>query len=99
MLAAKRIGKPLSPIFLHSFIHTSLMGAVIALYGCKNVQLLACMVLQLLSHFVIDVLKGKLNVWVPIVSNPVNKQHWYIFGLDQLLHQLIIVIMFYIATK
>jgi len=47
---------------------------------------------QLFTHFCIDVLKGKLNVWFPSLSNPANKGHWYVFGADQLAHQIVIIL-------
>lgn len=99
MLDAKRIGKPLSPIFLHAFVHAALMCIVMSFYGVSNVQLFACTVLQLVSHFMIDVLKGRCNIWFPVVSSPANKHHWYIFGLDQLLHQAAIIVMAYICSQ
>lgn len=49
--------------------------------------------LQLFSHFLIDVWKGKMNVWVPSLTNPANVWMWIIFGLDQLFHQIIIILM------
>lgn len=97
MLSAKRIGYPLYPIFIHAFIHASLMLAVASLYQLGNVVMLQMFLLQLLSHFVIDVLKGRMNVWYPEVANPGNKVHWYIFGFDQLLHHLVIIGMWYLA--
>lgn len=99
MLKAKRIGKPLHPIFLHALVHTVAMSVVVIFFASDVKVFSIVMVLQLLSHFLIDVLKGKLNVWLPIVSNPANKSHWYIFGADQLLHQLVIVIMYAIITN
>jgi len=102
MLNAKRTGKPLYPIFTHAAVHASFMHIVVSFYSsyCNhltNTQLFACLILQLSSHFVIDVLKGRMNTWVPVVASPANKSHWYIFGLDQLLHQLVIVDMCVIA--
>lgn len=103
MLAAKRIGKPLSPIFHHALMHAFLMGIVCNAYlqlplfnfqwdlGDK------LFLMQLLSHFIIDVWKGKMNVWFPKLANPANPYHWYIFGFDQSLHILVIIIMWYLT--
>lgn len=96
MLDAKRIGTPLYPIFVHAFIHASFMLVTLSLFGASGLKLAILFLFQLFTHFVIDVLKGKMNVWFPIVSNPANKSHWVIFGLDQLLHSIVIVIMVYI---
>jgi len=97
MLVAKRSGTPLYPIFIHAFIHTSLMLAICSFFHLGNQILAELFLLQLLSHFTIDVLKGKMNIWFSKVANPANKVHWYIFGLDQLLHQLVIVLMWYLT--
>lgn len=106
MLDAKRIGNPLLTILSHAATHAGLMGLTLAIYIKKvDVDMETLMMwsivilIQLVSHFIIDVLKGKLNIWFPRVSNPSNKAHWYVFGLDQLLHQLIIILMAYLITK
>jgi len=98
MLEAKRKGSPLIPIWCHAMMHTFLFALILWAYNSDSkywtIQL--CLSIELISHFVIDVLKGKLNVWFPSVSNPMNKSHWYIFGLDQLMHQLIIILIVYL---
>lgn len=99
MLSAKRVGKPLSPIFAHAAVHTALMAIPIELYNPSNAVLLSVLLLQLFSHWGIDILKGKCNVWFPSVAAPANNSHWYIFGFDQLLHQIVIVAMWYLATN
>lgn len=101
MLEAKKIGKPLGPIYTHAMVHAVLMTVVIIFYGfAYGVPDMHSWVyyfwLQLISHFLIDTLKGKLNVWVPSVANPANKIYWYVFGLDQLLHTLVIILMWYL---
>jgi hypothetical protein len=96
MLSAKRNGKPLLPIFCHAFIHAWLFfvaiwfvkGAIIALAG---------FIITLWSHFVIDVLKGRMNIWFPSLTNPANVFHWWVFGADQFLHQAVIIIITYIS--
>ena len=94
MLNAKSKGTPLLPIFVHALTHAILFSLVIfAIHGIDDVLLVFS--IQLLSHFAIDVLKGKLNVWIPTVSKPMNRSHWYIFGLDQFLHQSIIILTIY----
>ena len=35
---------------------------------------------------------GKLNVLFPVLKSPENKSHWWVFGADQLLHQIVIII-------
>ncbi len=95
MLNAKRLGKPLIPIFTHAMVHTLLMGIFLGCLGVQNAILL--MAFQLLSHFLIDVWKGRMNGWFPALQSPANKWHWVIFGFDQFLHALVIILMAYLV--
>jgi hypothetical protein len=93
MFNAKRLGKPLFPIFIHAAIHSMLMSLILGWFiGFTNVW--AYLVLfQLVTHFLIDTSKGKMNVWFPTLQSSANKWHWIVFGFDQLLHALVIIIM------
>ena len=93
MLSAKRFGTPLFPIFVHAMVHTLLMGYALKFLGFDDWVILKMMALQCISHFLIDVLKGKMNKWFPSVQSPINKWHWVIFGIDQYMHYLVIVYM------
>lgn len=94
MLDAKRFGRPLYPIFTHAFIHSVLMLIVLSLvFGLDGIRLAALFNMQLFSHFAIDVWKGRMNGWFPVLQSPANKWHWVVFGYDQLLHALVIVAM------
>ncbi len=109
MLSAKRLGKPLTPIFVHALMHSALMTLFITLYyWVKNdYNLLGdsygfidnLFLIQLITHFAIDVWKGKMNNWFPALQSPANKWHWIVFGFDQLLHALVIIGMSYYACK
>lgn len=92
MLSAKRFGKPIYPIFVHAFVHASLMLVFISLIGIagKNAAYLFC--IQLSTHFLIDVLKGRMNGWFPELQLPTNKWHWVVFGFDQYLHAIVIIL-------
>ncbi len=92
MLKAKQVGSPLFPIFVHAMIHGTLMFIVLLFFAPINLVLLL-VPFQLITHFFIDVLKGKINFWFPVLANTTNKFHWWLFGFDQLLHQTVIVIM------
>lgn len=99
MLKSKRTGKAFPYIIMHGFIHAFLMGLFLIYIIPHKIELwYGLFMFQFLSHTVIDVLKGKLNVWFPALANPANKYHWYVFGADQFLHQLVIIIMTYYAT-
>ena len=93
----KRLGKPLFPIFTHASIHGILMSIVLLCFGVEFDKVFDLFVFQLLSHFAIDTLKGKMNVWFPSLTNPANKFHWYVFGFDQYLHALIIICITYLC--
>ena len=76
MLNAKRLGTPLHPIFLHAFIHASLMLVFLALAVRLDSLLLTVLFLfQLVTHFLIDVWKGRMNGWFPSLQSPANKWH------------------------
>jgi len=95
MLNAKKLGFPLIPILAHATVHAVLMG-VASLFFCLNFSFLwKIFLFQLLTHFCIDVWKGKMNAWFPSLQNPMNKYHWYIFGIDQLLHNVAIICIYY----
>lgn len=95
MLAAKRTGAPLMPIFDHALVHACLVAVVVTMYLPNNPlsigPLVICFMLELVTHFLIDVLKGRLNVWMPKLKNPANPYHWYVFGLDQCAHLLVLL--------
>ncbi len=91
MLNAKKIGKPFIPIMVHAMVHALLMGIFLSCFGISNVIWL--MGFQFITHFLIDVWKGRMNVWFPKLQNNSNKWHWIVFGTDQYLHALVIILM------
>jgi hypothetical protein len=91
MLNAKRLGTPLLPILTHAMVHTLLMGIFLGCMGISNAIFL--MGIQLITHFIIDVWKGRMNGWFPALQSPAIKWHWVVFGFDQLLHTFVIIIM------
>ena len=97
MLDAKRLGTPLRPIFAHAAVHALLMSIASACFGFELPFIFNLFAFQLVTHFAIDVWKGKMNVWFPTLQNPANKLHWYIFGFDQLLHALVIIAIYYFS--
>ncbi len=99
MLAAKRYGTPLGPIFSHALNHATFMFLVLLpfLYG-SWIVLASLYMLQLWTHFIIDVGKGRLTKIFTQTGDNTKRPYWYVFGFDQFLHQLVIIIMAYIAT-
>jgi hypothetical protein len=92
MLKAKMKGSPFFPIFIHALAHTVLM-AICLIFFTSGQTLLLVLAIELVSHFLIDVWKGKMNIWFPSIASPTNQWHWIVFGFDQMLHHTIILIM------
>lgn len=104
MLNAKRYGKPLLPILVHSGVHAILMGITMTILGYGNCFrgfdiVGKLMFFQLITHFLIDVWKGKMNVWFPSLCKQENKWHWVVFGFDQIMHEAVIILMAYILLN
>lgn len=97
MLNAKKYGKPLYPIFVHALVHALLFFGVVWLLYDTDKAVFAGL-FQLCTHFMIDLVKGKINFWFRKLEDPSNKFHWWLFGADQLMHHLVIIItVYYIA--
>ena len=106
MIEAKRFADSYSPIFLHSFHHTGLAMILISLTflvyqiscgfcsGCFSFTrfAIAMLILQT-THFLIDVMKGKLTKKFEKLQSPMNKIYWVYMGFDQFLHQIINVFL------
>jgi hypothetical protein len=99
MLSAKRFGKPLLPILAHAGNHANqVLWFTFFVVDDLYIAFYAAL-FQLVTHFTIDVLKGRLNGWFPALQSPANPYHWYVFGADQFLHQLVILLTTYYALK
>jgi len=98
MLNAKRLGKPLYPIFCHAEVHAILMGLFIKIIGFSWGAVIILYAFQLVTHFLIDVLKGKMSGWFPSLQNPANKWHWIAFGTYQFLHTIVLRLMSFSAV-
>ena len=99
MLNAKRLGKPIYPIFFHALVHSVLILLVLAYFNVYGNKLMLLFLFQLITHFLIDVWKGRMNGWFPALQSPANKWHWIVFGFDQLLHSLVIIGMSAYSVK
>lgn len=94
MLNAKRYGKPLYPIFMHALVHAVLFFGVVFFLDTLDHAVFAGL-FQLSTHFFIDLAKGKITFAFRELENPSNKYHWWLFGFDQLLHHLVILLTVY----
>lgn len=90
MLSAKRFGTPVTPIIAHAGVHALLMFLVV-LFGYGVHAALLVGVFQFVSHALIDTTKGRINATFPAVQSSANPAHWYVFGIDQTLHILVIL--------
>jgi len=97
MLNAKRYGKPLYPIFIHALIHAILFFTVVLVMYDLDKAIFAGG-FQLITHFLIDLTKGKLSFWFRRLEHPSNKFHWWVFGADQFMHHLVIVLTVYLIS-
>lgn len=99
MLNAKRLGEPLFSIFAHAGMHAILMFLFLVLFTNDLGLVLKLSVFQLATHFLIDLLKGKMNSWFFAIQSPANKWHWFVFGFDQLLHSIVVILMSFYAVS
>ncbi len=98
LIRSKADGRNVWPILLHAVLHAVLMGACLLVFGV-NVELsLWLMLLEVVTHFVIDFGKAAVSVKVPLLADVKQKAYWVLFGLDQLLHQLVVVVIWYAAV-
>lgn len=95
LIRVKADGKDQWPIVLHATIHALLMGFCLLVYGIEWQLLLLLVLLELLSHFIIDTTKARLSIRFPYWTDMRRKPYWMLYGLDQLLHQLVIVLIWY----
>lgn len=95
MIQAKADGRNPWPIILHAAIHTGLMGLCLLLWAISWKAVLLAMAVEWGTHFLIDLAKARLSARFPRLVDQQQKTYWMLYGLDQLLHQLVIVIIWY----
>lgn len=93
MLQAKKFGTPLMPIFHHALLHGLSMGIITFFAFFNPISALLVFSLITIVHFAIDTAKGRVNALIPITQNPTNVYHWWVFGFDQFLHILTIIMV------
>lgn len=95
MIKAKADGRNPWPIMLHTGIHAGLVGISLLLWGVSWNLLLMLALVEFVSHFLIDTAKGRLTARYFILANMQKKPYWMLYGFDQLLHLLVIVMIWY----
>jgi hypothetical protein len=92
MLRAKAAGAPLGPIGAHAAVHSGLVAVAVALVSSPELGLVAlAAALELVSHFAIDLGRGRLMRRFPRLGDPTNNSFWSALGLDQLAHGLVLI--------
>ena len=91
MIRAKADGRRAMPILGHAAVHAALMALCLLAYGVSWRMLLLLAGVELVTHFLIDTAKGRLSVRFPLLNDQGQKPYWMLYGLDQLLHQFVVV--------
>lgn len=95
MIKAKSDGGNPWPILLHASIHAGLVGICLLSWGVSWKLLLMLILFELVSHFLIDTAKGRLTAHYSILGDMQKKPYWMLYGFDQLLHLLVILMIGY----
>ena len=73
------------------------MGLCLLFFGVPLKLLLLLVLSELVTHFLIDTGKGRLTARFPKLADMQQKPYWMLYGFDQLLHQMVIVGIWYFA--
>ena len=95
MIRAKADGRNLWPIMLHAAVHALLVGLCLLTWGVAWKLLLLLAAVELATHFFIDTCKARLSAHYSYMADIHNKSYWMLYGFDQLLHLLILVLIWY----
>ena len=93
MIRAKSSGKEYFPILLHAGVHAVMMSLTLGVFGVPLYGCVAAFLIELVSHFLIDTLKGKLSFMYEVLRDNTRKPYWMVYGFDQLLHILVVVVL------
>lgn len=95
MIRAKADGRDPWPIMLHAAIHAGLMAICLLLWSISWKAVLLAIAVEWITHFLIDLTKARLSIRFLILTDQQQKPYWMLYGLDQLLHQMVIVGVWY----
>ena len=99
MIKAKADGRRPWPILLHSCIHAALVGLILVCWRVSWKLILLMMLLEVVSHFFIDLGKGRISARFPTLSDPKEKAYWMLYGFDQLLHLSVLLLICRLSTN
>ncbi len=92
MLVAKEAGRPLTAILAHATVHAALvLLAVAVVTGPPWSLILTAAGIELGTHFAVDAARARLGARLSEWRDPSRRVHWYVFGIDQLLHGLVLL--------
>ena len=99
LILSKADGRSIRPILMHAGVHAVLMGGCLLVYGVGARQFLVLTLFELITHFLIDTVKAHVSVRFPLLADIKQKAYWVLFGLDQLLHQSVVIAIWYVAVS
>jgi hypothetical protein len=92
MLEAKANARPMWLIGAHAFVHTILVTVVILLVALPALSILALAAgIEFVTHFGLDAGRAKLGRRVPHLNDPSRNRFWYVLGLDQFAHAVVLI--------
>lgn len=97
MIAAKAKGSPVVPIISHAAVHALLIFLCLLIAGATWELSSILAGIEFITHFIIDSLKGRLTALYPTLADMQKKPYWQLYGLDQLLHIIVIIFIWYSA--
>lgn len=98
MITAKKYGRPVLPIFEHAYHHGMFVAAFLLVVGLAiglsdNSIAIWSGMFTMSTHFLIDLLKGRLTKRFSSIDGFDKKGYWVYMGFDQLLHQIVIIMI------
>lgn len=89
---AKATGHPVGWIWMHAAIHAVLVSVAVMLVIGPSITVLALVAgLELATHFLIDLSKAHLGLRVPRLGDMRTNPFWWVLGVDQFLHGMVLV--------
>lgn len=99
LIRSKADGKKVWPIAQHAAVHALLIGMCLLLYGTDLKLLFWLMAFEWMTHFFIDTMKSRLTVANPLLVDSRHKSYWVLYGFDQLLHQMVVIVIWYTSVS
>ena len=93
MNRAKVSGNHISQIMLHALVHATLVGLVCFIFRLEYKEILLLFAFQFITHFLIDLTKAKLTISFKVFQDSTTKPFWILFGFDQYLHAVVMILI------